>query len=558
MAEYYHSPESPYASFDGEKLHLRLRAPKGESARAEVILADRFERYLMEPFLEDGSFRYYACEVPKSRHTFHYLFHIGERRKEIWLNKYGPSEEPQHGGHFIFPVGLEEAFKTPEWVGDSVFYQIFPDRFFAGNPALKKKPLRQWGDQPDIHSFFGGDLDGIRKKLDYLEELGIGALYLTPIFQSQSNHKYNAASYEKIDPAFGSNADLKKLVGAAHRKGMRLILDGVFNHTGTDFFAFEDLIENGKKSRYRDWYHVSHFPIKHDPPNYDCWWNIPDLPQLNHLNPQVRRHVLKIAAKWIREAGIDGWRLDVPDEVPIGFWSEFRKTVKEANPDGYITGEIWYDAAPWLRGDKFDGVMNYRFRRAALDFIFEGKTAAETFLDQLARPLINYPDQASRASLTMLGSHDTPRILTLAGGDARKVRAAFLLQFGYVGAPMIYYGDEIGMEGDADPDCRRCMIWSEAGWNVELRRYIRGLIAVRREHVALRRGRFRPLHAEGKVAAFTREAGGERLVVCVNGGGEPAAFHSAEPVEGIDLLTGRKIAGEIPLSPYEGLLIRTC
>lgn len=410
---------------------------------------------------------------------------------------------------------------VPTWVQDAIFYQIFPDRFHNGDPANDSATFQPWGAEPNIRDYQGGDLRGIINKFDYLLDLGVNALYLTPIFQSAAYHRYHAIDYFKIDPTLGTLADFKALLDTAHRNNVRVVLDGVFNHTGRGFFAFNDILENGSHSRYKDWYHVKKFPLdafsEGKAENYLAWWNMKDLPKLNTANAEVRKYLMDVTRFWL-EQGMDGWRLDVPGEIDDDpFWAEFARVVRETNPDAYTVGEIWEVSRRWVGEDHFHGLMHYPVRTALLDALAEGKGAAE-FAKTVEGFFDVYPRENAYAMYVTLGSHDTPRILTELGGDITKLKLAFTFLFAYPGAPAIYYGDELGMPGGKDPQNRRAFPWEEHTWNKELRAHVQKLVAVRKAQPALRRGDFNRLllDAENNIYAFTRCIGEDKILVVMN------------------------------------------
>ncbi len=349
-------------------------------------------------------------------------------------------------------------YSAPNWLQDAIFYQIFPERFCNGDAANDPPGAQPWGAAPQRDNFFGGDLQGILDRLPYLRDLGVTALYLTPIFEARTNHKYDTCDYLHIDPAFGDLPLLRRLVQEAHRQGLRVMLDAVFNHCGDGFWAFADLMQHGESSPYKDWFFPQSLPLRQAPANYQTCGGAVDLPKLNTANPALRRYLLDAAVYWTREAGIDGWRLDVPWKVPMDFWREFRQAVKSANPEACIIGEVWRDPQPWLAGDTCDGIMNYPLRDAILDFCVRDAMDAEDF-DYFTARLRQTYGPAAPFQLNLLGSHDTPRLLTLCNGDVERALLAIACQFTLLGAPMVYYGDEVGMEGHNDPDCRRCMVW---------------------------------------------------------------------------------------------------
>lgn len=408
--------------------------------------------------------------------------------------------------------------EIPAWVGDAVFYQIFPERFCNGDPTNDPPGTEAWGGKPTTGNYFGGDLRGIVRRLDYLSALGVTALYLNPIFTSPTNHKYQTSDYLSIDPHFGDENVFRELVDSCHARGMKIILDGVFNHSGVQFFAFDDLRRNGAVSPYRDWYKVHGFPVgPTSRPNYECWWGHGHLPKLMTDNPGVRAYLFDVTRHWMA-AGIDGWRLDVPNEIPHEFWVTWRSLVKSLNPDAYIVGEIWHDASPWLQGDQFDGVMNYRFRDACLEFFARDAISVTQFDSLLERQRSDYRTAVNFALQNLLGSHDTERFLTVCDGNSDAVALAWLFQMTYPGAPMIYYGDEIGMEGGKDPGCRKTMVWEPDRQNSALLAVMKGLVSLRRNHEVLRRGSYERIAVDdrARTLAFARRTPGAAALVVLN------------------------------------------
>ncbi len=435
---------------------------------------------------------------------------------------------------------------TPDWVKDAVFYQIFPDRFAKSDQVEKPRNLENWDSPPTAYGFKGGDLLGVVEHLDYLVDLGINALYFCPIFASTANHRYHTYDYYQVDPILGGNAAFKTLVDECHRRSIRVVIDGVFNHASRGFYQFNHTLENGTSSPYYDWFTFRHFPLHayddYGHVGYEAWWNLKALPKFNHSNPQVREFIMRIAEHWI-EHGIDGWRLDVPGEIDDDeFWREFRLRVKKANPEAYIVGEIWQQATRWLVGDQFDAVMNYQFTRACLSFFVNideevrqmthghsygdiGNLDAAAFGRRLEEVLAWYPSEIAYAQMNLLDSHDTARFLTVAKKDKTALTLSLFTMMTYPGAPMIYYGDEIGMLGGKDPDCRRSMIWDESRWDQDLRNTIKKYIALRKKYVPLRRrGEYAHLYSEGKVYAFARQRDGQTVIVALNAGQRPATL----------------------------------
>lgn len=413
-------------------------------------------------------------------------------------------------------------FTTPDWVRDAVFYQIFPERFYNGDKSNDPVGTEPWGSKPKLFNFMGGDLEGVIQKLPYLKDLGINAIYFNPLFEAPtSNHKYDTADYMKIDKSFGDMATFKRMIDKAHSLGIKVVLDAVFNHSGDSHWAFQDAKKNGPQSKYWNWYLIHGFPVVQDPkPNYDSWWGFGSLPKFNEYNPEVREYLFNVAEFWAKQ-GIDGWRLDVPNEVrDMNFWREFRQRVKRVNPDLYIVGEIWGDGSPWLQGDQFDAVMNYPFREQVFNFLVEEKGNVDQFDFGLQGLRSQHPDSVNYTMFNVLGSHDTARVMSMAKNDVNKVKLSALFQMTYVGTPVIYYGDEIGMKGEMDPDCRAAFPWDPSQWNQDLRTYYQRLIAIRKQYPALRRGDFRSLmrHNDNKTFAYLREDSRSKLMVVINNG----------------------------------------
>jgi len=429
---------------------------------------------------------------------------------------------------------------TPDWVKNAVFYQIFPDRF-AWSPKVEKPGnFETWDSDPTVHGFKGGDLMGVVEKLDYLQDLGINAIYFNPIFQSASNHRYHTHDYYQVDPLLGGNEAFKVLIEEAHKRDIKVILDGVFNHASRGFFQFNHIMEVGKDSPYVDWFHIKGYPLNafEGKPNYECWWGLPALPKLNTDNPQVRRYILDVARYWI-EQGADGWRLDVPFEIDDDdFWREFRDVVKTANPEAYIVGEIPCEAQRWMAGDQFDAVMNYQITQAALGF-FGGKQidyelasgmmglgeaekfTSEKFAKRTEELLQIYPYDFALAQMNLLDSHDMPRFLSLVSGNVKRLALAYLFVFTYPGAPSIYYGDEIGLTGGKDPDCRKTFPWDEKDWNTDLRNQIKSFVALRNANPVLRTGEYKVIYAKDGIVAYTRKNEERTMLVVLNANDSP-------------------------------------
>ncbi|MHC1740902.1 MAG: glycoside hydrolase family 13 protein [Anaerolineaceae bacterium] len=415
---------------------------------------------------------------------------------------------------------------VPSWVKDSIFYQIFPDRFYNGDVTNDPANLVEWNSKPTIYSFHGGDLRGIIDRFYYLIDMGINAIYLNPIFLSASNHRYNTTDYFQIDPKLGNLQNFKSLLDVAHRNQVRVVIDGVFNHCGRGFFAFNDILENQANSAYIDWFHIKKFPVDAyspgDATTYLGWWKYKSLPKFNTDNEKVREYILNVARFWL-EQGIDGWRLDVPNEIDDDrFWATFREIVKKTNPEAYLLGEIWDGDNRWVGDTHFDGLMNYPVRTLILDLLTE-KQNANKFMFGIHSWLNHFPFENSYAMYNLLGSHDVERLFSLIYKSVEKMKLAFLILFTIAGAPAIYYGDEIGMEGGADPDNRRTFSWIETDWNIEIFQYVKNMIRIRSEKAALRRGSFEVLQvSDDNIFAFVRKEDSDVAFIVGNASGQSA------------------------------------
>ncbi len=431
------------------------------------------------------------------------------------------------------------SIETPDWVKEAVFYQIFPDRFCRGsvNHLPQGIELKPWLAPAREQGFRGGDLYGVVEKLDYLTGLGITALYLNPIFASASNHRYHTYDYMKVDPLLGGDAALRTLLGEAHKRDVKVMLDGVFNHTGRGFWAFHHILEAGPNSPYTDWFHIEDWPLTPYPKsddeqlNYKGWWNLPALPKFNTDNPGVRDYLFSVAEYWI-DFGIDGWRLDVPGEIDDDdFWREFRQRVKTINPQAYICGEIWHQADRWLQGDQFDAVMNYPLAGTVLGFfgadcLNEGSEPddlelaplnSKAFKQKLDELFERYNPEVTRAQLNLLDSHDTPRAKWMLSENVPALCQSLAFMLSMPGAPCIYYGTEIGMSGGPDPDCRESFPWDQKDdWDERPAATIRKHAQARQTYSVLAKGDYY-LHVLGKeTLALERWMDEERALILFN------------------------------------------
>ena len=433
----------------------------------------------------DGLRDYYEVKVQMQMVCLRYCFELEEHSgKRLFFSNCGFTQAIPEDLERLFdcPQTLreEECFQVPAWAANKVIYQIFPSRF-AAHEAVDDAI---WYQAPmDAKAKLGGSLKGILPRLPYIRDLGVDVIYLTPIFHSRSTHKYDTIDYYTIDPSFGTSEDLKELVRQAHAMGLRVILDGVFNHTSPEFFAFADLLQNQEHSAYLNWYYLEAFPLRLGPgkPGYKCFGYFGGMPKVNLRCPDAAEYFTKVALYWLREAGIDGWRLDVADEISHDFWRMFRKAVKAEFPEALIVGEIWHHAVDFLQGDQWDSVMNYPFYRSLLDFVATGTGTPSDFCGTLGFQRGTLHTAVHPLLWNLAGSHDTARLLHLCGGNKQRQKLAAALQLLLPGMPMIYYGDEVAMTGGPDPDCRRGMLWDASRQDRDMLAWYQKLLRLRRE-----------------------------------------------------------------------------
>jgi glycosidase len=569
----------------------------------------------MRPVNTDRVFQYYRADVKMPAADVPYAFRYRDGTASRWMTAKGIGDAAPVADRFTFSPQRFPPFVTPDWVKNGVIYQIFPDRFANGStkndqdfsewyyegrktapaPGTKLNVeyqeyfhlVKDWNDYApltkspwtpdgrDWMAFYGGDIEGVRQKLDYLKDLGVTIIYFNPIFEGKSTHKYDGADYRKVDPHFGTNDEFKAFVKEAKSKGIRIILDIVYNHAGNAHYAFKDAAEKGAQSQYYQWFEFKQWPLPQGWPNvgrawkpgdyYYCWWGFGDLPDLNfdlsrnndaekavrdvkdaQPNIALVQHLLDATEFWIKEVDADGVRLDVPNEVPYWFWKLFNERVKKIKPDAYIVGELWGNASDYVRPGMYDAVMNYAFFRDPVNrFLGMGQGTAAEFDASLATGRLAYPSQAVEAQMNLIGSHDTPRFTTQVRGNVNRLKLAATFMMTYVGAPHIYYGDEIAMEGERDPDCRRPFVWD---WEkdprrVDVRAHYKRMIGLRNAHPALRTGDFRTVLADGKLFAYLRSDGKETFLVVLNAGTAPAEAaldlsSVGKSIKATDLLAG--------------------
>lgn len=514
---------SEYAfALDDTHYIFRLRTGKGEAESVRFYYADRavmtpklqFAPLPMEKFRTDRYFDWYEIRLETRFERIAYYFELQNGVETLFY--YGDCYEmagtPTRADYFQLPFNHRaDRFAAPAWTRDAVVYNIFPDSFAAG------KRLAPNGAPPCR----GGTVRGVTENLDYIASLGFNCIYLNPIFAARSYHRYDTLDYYRIDPHMGAEDDLRDLVRRAHALGIRIILDGVFNHVSSDHPFFRDVLEKGRASRYYSCFYAlpetPRLPAAGELPGYTCFSYVADMPKTNTADPFLRQYFCDVGAYWVRKFDVDGWRLDVANELDDGFLRAFRASVKAAKSDALIVGEVWENAAHYLGGDMLDSAMNYDFRRYCRRFFAEQTVDAETFDTNVSTLLLRYNENALFAQLNLLDSHDVSRFLSLCGGKTERMELAVLLQMTFPGMPCVFYGDEKGLCGESEPEYRRPMEWDASS---PLEEVYRRMIALRKTHPALRYGSFHTELACGGVYRYSRVWNGTKITVAMNLGAE--------------------------------------
>ncbi len=516
-----HVQESPYLNFDRGSLTIKIRLRPNDIASKFVVVNGR--SFAMTEVTGDQVSTYAVAEVPWARRSkLSYTFWLSDGATSQY---YGPAGLSAKASYFELSPATFMPITVPTWTEGAVVYSIFPDRFANGDKKNDPPNVKPWGSDPNWRDFNGGDIAGVRAHVPYLKGLGISGIYFCPIFESPVNHRYETTDYRKIDPAFGTNSELAQLTKELKSSGIRTVLDGVFNHTATQFFAFQDVVRNGANSPYTGWYWFKSFPVRvGENPNYVAWDNFPSLPKFNTNASGPKKYVLETAKYWNDHIDLAGWRLDVAQEVSQDFWRSFRKQVKSLNPEAWIVGENWGNSQQWLKGDQWDSVMNYPFTFNVVGFLKPGsQVTAHQFVGNLFANYNLYAPQVSRNLMNLLGSHDTARILNQLDGNTESRDLAAVIQMTWPGTPCIYYGDELGMNGGRDPQNRRCMDWElDSPKNPTLAMY-KKLITVRNDTAELKHGEPVLLSDNGADGAFAfgRTFEGRTAVVAMNRSSRP-------------------------------------
>ena len=470
-----HIVDSSYCFPVSEKeIVLRLRTARDDVHSVEVIYENKYVfgtsrlKLSMPKAYSSELYDYYEVKLELNDTRLAYVFYLFDGERYYYFSEDGITDK------YDFTLGFYNFFQYPyinradimecvDWMKKAVFYQIFVDRFNIGNTQKDISYITcKWGDIPNSKTFAGGDLKGITEKLDYIKSIGCNTIYLTPIFKSISNHKYDISDYYCVDKQFGTNEDLQELVEEIHARDMKIVLDAVFNHCSEELTQFQDVLKKGKASEYFDWFIIDGDSINQSRDNYEMFAACNYMPKFNTSNEDVVRFLVDVGCHYIQKYNIDGWRLDVSDEVSHEFWRIFRKKIKSIKKDAVLIGENWHDAYTNLRGDQYDSIMNYSFTKACLDYFAFDEFDAQHFAWKLNEILMRNNGTVNKMMLNLLESHDTHRFFSEVSENRFKIKAAIALMYLFPGVPCVYYGMEILMPGGYDPDCRRCMNWEKA------------------------------------------------------------------------------------------------
>ena len=507
----YHRPESNYCfATDHKTIVLRIRFAKGEQiCKLSVLYNTKYHiaqqqfKQEMQLIASDAQFDYYKATLCLEDPRLAYVFYFEYDNEPYYfcedglVSTYNFNLAYFNSFQFAY-INDDDVMQNVEWLNNAVFYQIFVDRFCKTDTA-KSKINAKWDELPTPTSFFGGNLDGITENLDYIKGLGATAIYLTPIFKSNSNHKYDTIDFYCVDESFGNKESLKKMVTNAHDKGLKVVLDAVFNHVSRDFEQFKDVIKYGKKSKYFDWFVIDGEKVEQNPPNYACFGDCEYMPKLNTCNKEVQNYLIGVMVYWMKECDVDGWRLDVSDEVSHGFWRKAREAVKAQKSNAALIGE---NSESFLRGDQFDSIMNYALTKRMIDFLVDESIDEKQLAEQLNSLYMRYSDVTNNMMFNLLDSHDTARFYTQIKKDSNRLLCAIATMIFLPGSFNLYYGTDILLEGEYDPDCRRTFDFSRLE-DEEIKRFQTSL----KELLALKR---QPAIKSGKLKIFSQN---EALVI---------------------------------------------
>ena len=527
-----HIPMSQYAyGMDESHVVIRLRTAKDDLRKCTLYYGDRacrktpviFTKVEMKIMAQAPLYDYYevVLENPYKRLCYYFELDDGTEKILYYGDCFCETTVDDRSEYYQLPFNHRaDIVNPPKWAQDAVIYNIFPDSFATGKEKVSgQASQKQWEGQT-VCGKLGGTIRGITENVSYIKKLGLNAIYINPVFAAGEYHKYDLIDYFHIDPCFGTNEDFKELVETFHANGIKVIIDGVFNHCGWKFFAFEDVVQKGQQSAYKDWFYGLQFPVirpdnGEDYPNYECFGYERLMPKLNTANLQVQEYFCKVGRYWVEEFHTDGWRLDVASEVNDGFWRKFHEEVKAVNPEAILIGEVWESANHWLDGTIFDSAMNYDFRKHCKRFFAEGSVDAAEFDGRVTDMRMRYRKQTVYAQLNILDSHDVSRFLSVCGEDRKKYKLAIVFQMCFPGIPSVFYGDELGVTGIREEEYRQPMPW---GRQDELYVFFEQVIGMRKQQKALTQGDYHTLNAVAgsRFYGFERTYEKQRVMIFLN------------------------------------------
>lgn len=501
-----HIPMSEYAHGIAEnKVIIRLRSARKDLTSCRIYFGDRscrltpvvFTMQEMKVVAFDELYDYYEVILTDCYKRLCYYFELSDNNEKClyYGDIFSDKTVDDRSEYYQFPYNhKDDIADTPKWIKQAVFYNIFPDSFATSKRYISEKPSKNTLNGITTEGLLGGTIKGITENIDYIKTLGFNAIYLNPIFTATSYHKYDLMDYFHIDPCFGTDNDFKDLVETAHHNGIKVVIDGVFNHCSWHFFAFEDVCKNGEKSKYLNWFSNLKLPVikPESPevyPEYECFGYERSMPKVNTCNPEVIEYFCKVCVHWVKNYDIDGWRLDVASEINSDFWRIFRKTLKSEKADAVLIGEVWESANFWLDGKQFDSTMNYDMRKHCKYFFAENSIDASEFNTRVTNMLIRYRKNMLYSQLNLLDSHDVTRFLSLCKGNIQKLKLAVLFQMTFIGAPSVLYGDEQGIDGILECEYRSPMKWN----NGDLYDFYKNAISLRNSFSILSLGEFQTI-----------------------------------------------------------------
>lgn len=524
----FHLSEHVFAyPIEADTLCVRLRSARGDIDKAHILYKNIYDHHTppfrkqMELVAQTEDCDWFEVEITLAERRFKYYFELDDGHSPVFFCADGFLEHPKETNAFFYPyINSSDIMELPEWAQGEIIYQVWIDRFFDGNPHNNPPGVKPFDAFPDRNTYYGGDFAGLIQKLEYLAQMGVKIIYLSPLFQSPSYHKYDVADYNQVESIYGGEEGLKALVDAAHSKGMKIVLDAVFNHCSDQHPFFQDVLKNQHNSVYADWFTIRRFPIEDKTRDYDSFGGlIPSMPRFNTDNPQVIDYLVSIAESWTKSLDIDGWRLDVADEVSHIFWRVFRQRLRKTRKEILILGEIWNQASRWLLGDEMDTITNYAFMKWLRAFA-RSEINASGFWDRMQANAMLYKTPVLPYLVNLVGSHDTMRNRRYVGNE-KTHELMLMVMLCYAGIPLIYYGDEIAMDGGEDPDNRRAMQW---GQNEAFRKRIAELGLIRSRSETLKKGKMLPISVSDRVLAFERIHGKDRLLVVANFDDQPTGL----------------------------------